>query len=108
VVSRLERGNLRACSLARLERILQALEARLVVFVDWRGGELDRLLDADHARLQERWGLRKAAASDRWISRQEVTYSEYGERGSIDDLAYDAMRRGRQNLTTTIGQARSR
>ena len=87
VISRLERGNLRACSLSRLERILEALDARLVAFVDWRGGELDRLLDADHALLQERWAARKA--SGRWESRQEVTYNEYGDRGSIDDLAYD-------------------
>jgi transcriptional regulator with XRE-family HTH domain len=89
VVSRLERGNLRACSVDRLERILAALDARLVSYVDWRGGELDRLLDADHALLQERWAMRKAAAS-RWQSAQEVTYNHFGDRGSIDDLAFDA------------------
>lgn len=89
VISRLERGTLEACSVDRLERILQALDARLVAFVDWRGGELDRLLDADHALLQERWALCKAGAGRRWQSRQEVTYSEYGERGSVDDLAFD-------------------
>jgi hypothetical protein len=71
----------------RLERILAALEARLVSYVDWRGGELDRLLDADHALLQERWALRKAR-STRWQSAQEVTYNHFGDRGSIDDLAF--------------------
>lgn len=88
VISRLERGNLRACSTRTLERIVQALGGRLVLYVDWRGGELDRLLDADHAALQERWADR-TAATRRWISRQEVTYNHNGDRGSIDDLAFD-------------------
>jgi transcriptional regulator with XRE-family HTH domain len=88
VVSRVERGRLRACSLARLELILEALDARLVSYVVWRGGELDRLLDADHALLQERWAARKADAG-RWESAQEVTYNHFGDRGSIDDLAFD-------------------
>jgi hypothetical protein len=65
--------------------VLNALDARLVMSVLWRGGELERLLDADHALLGERWaGLRPAA----WTSRSEVTYNEYGERGSIDELAF--------------------
>jgi hypothetical protein len=90
VISRLERGHLKACSVARLERILDALGARLVGFVDWRGGELDRLLDADHALLQERWALRKAGVGAYWQSAQEVTYNHFGDRGSIDDLAFHA------------------
>ena len=89
IVSRLERGNLRACAIWTLERILTALGARLVTYVDWRGGELDRLLDADHALLQERWSIRKQQANRPWESRQEVTYNHYGERGSIDDLSFD-------------------
>jgi transcriptional regulator with XRE-family HTH domain len=88
VVSRLENGNLRACSLATLEQMIAALGGRLVLFVDWRGGELDRLLDADHAELQERWAARKTR-HQRWESRQDVTYSHFGERGSIDDLCFD-------------------
>jgi transcriptional regulator with XRE-family HTH domain len=87
VISRLERGNVRACSIALLERVLEVLDARLVTFIDWRGGELDRLIDADHSRLQQLWA---AVRSELWQSRVEVTYSEYGERGSIDDLAYHA------------------
>lgn len=89
VISRVEHGDLTACRLETLERIVAVLGARLALFIDWRGGELQRLLDADHALLQERWAARKARA-DRWNSRQEVTYSVYGERGSIDDLAFDA------------------
>ena len=58
----------------------------VVLSVRWRGGELDRLLDADHALLGERWSALRGV---RWEARAEVTYSEYGERGSIDELAYD-------------------
>jgi transcriptional regulator with XRE-family HTH domain len=85
VISRLEHGRLRACSVDTLERVLNALDGRLVMSVLWRGGELDRLLDADHALLGERWA---ALRSPGWIARGEVTYNEYGERGSMDDLAF--------------------
>ncbi len=87
VVSRVERGNLRACSLATLHRLFECLDATLFLAVRWRGGELDRLFDADHALLGERWN---AVRGDRWQARAEVTYSEFGERGSIDELAYDS------------------
>ncbi len=51
----------------------------------WRGGALDRLLDERHAGLV-------GVAADRlrragWLVEIEVTFSEYGERGSIDLLA---------------------
>jgi hypothetical protein len=85
-VSRVERGNVRACSLQTLRHLFEALDATLLLFVRWRGGELDRLLDADHASLGERWSV---VRGDRWETRAEVTYSEYGERGSIDELAFD-------------------
>jgi HTH-type transcriptional regulator/antitoxin HipB len=88
-ISRLERGQARSVSLGVVVRLLEALDARLLTKVVWRGGELDRLLDADHAALQEAWSRRKARAGG-WIGRQEVTYNVYGERGSIDDLAYHA------------------
>ncbi len=65
-----------------LERMLGVLDARLVLSVQWRGGELDRLIDAAHASLRERWSRRRSA----WVARAEVTYSEWGERGSIDEL----------------------
>ena len=50
----------------------------------WRGADLDRLLDADHARLVAATARRLEAAG--WIPRLEITYSEYGERGSVDVL----------------------
>lgn len=51
-----------------------------------RGGELDRLLDAGHAALQDLVKRRLEAAA--WQVRAEVTFSRFGERGSIDLLAF--------------------
>lgn len=89
-ISRFERGRLSSCSVRAVRRVLEALDAWIFMKVIWRGGELDRLLDADHARLHERWAIRKRASGDGWVSRAEVTYSVFGERGSIDDLAFHA------------------
>jgi transcriptional regulator with XRE-family HTH domain len=86
VISRVERGNLRACSLSTLHRLFEAFDARLVLSVTWRGGQLDRLLDADHALLGERWARVRGT---RWEIAAEVTYNEHGDRGSVDELAFD-------------------
>jgi transcriptional regulator with XRE-family HTH domain len=86
VISRLEHGRLRACSVTTLERVVDALGGRLVISVIWRGGELERLLDADRALLGERWA---ALRPHRWVARSETTYNDFGDRGSIDDLAFD-------------------
>lgn len=84
LVSRVEHGRAGA-GLATLERLAGILNARLVLSVQWRGGELDRLLDAGHASLRERWAQRRPL----WLARAEVTYSEWGERGAIDELCLD-------------------
>lgn len=52
------------------------------VSINWRGGALDRLLDERHALIAG-----EAARQMRllgWNVETEVTYSRYGERGSID------------------------
>jgi Holliday junction resolvase-like predicted endonuclease len=82
-VSLIERGHVR--SVLILECVLAALDAQLVLEVRWRAGALDRLLDEDHAAL--------VAAVVTWLTeagwdvRVEVTYSQFGERGSFDVLA---------------------
>jgi transcriptional regulator with XRE-family HTH domain len=86
LVSLAERGRLDEVSPRRLRRILRELDAELVMIVRWRGGDLDRLADEGHARLMGRTAemLRDLG----WEVRPEVSYSEYGERGSIDLLAW--------------------
>jgi len=62
--------------------VFAALDARWEPIVTWRGGALDRLLDEAHATLVGEVVRRLQAAS--WDVAVETTYSEFGERGSID------------------------
>jgi transcriptional regulator with XRE-family HTH domain len=83
-ISRAERGHLPAAPVLR--RILGALDATLVMNVWWRAGALDRLLDEGHAALVGT--VVQMLSRLGWVVRAEVTYSEFGERGSIDVLAF--------------------
>lgn len=86
MVSLIERGHIERARLATLRRVAHELDADLVLQVRWRGGDLDRLLDEGHAALiGQTTGLLKAMG---WTVRPEVSYSVYGERGSIDLLAW--------------------
>lgn len=87
-MSLLERGHLGKVSVTALRAISAALEATLVIDLRWHGAALDRLLDEDHARLVAR--VVEALTSLGWEVRVEVTYSEFGERGSYDVLAWHA------------------
>jgi transcriptional regulator with XRE-family HTH domain len=85
-VSKIERGLLRHTELDRLERICEALGADLDMRVRWRGEGLDRLLDEAHASLVDRMvrELREAG----WEAALEVTFNEYGDRGSVDIVGW--------------------
>ena len=69
-----------------MRRLFRALDARWEPVVSGRGGEIDRLLDARHAAVAGAFValLRRLG----WQVEVEVTYSSYGERGSIDILAW--------------------
>jgi len=86
VVSLIERGHLDHLSLRTIRNVLAALDARTALDVRWRGADLDRVLDENHSQLvgQVASTLRRFG----WNVAVEVTYSEYGERGSIDILAF--------------------
>jgi transcriptional regulator with XRE-family HTH domain len=88
MVSLIERGHLGRVSLPVLRRVIAALDASLVLEVRWRAGALERLLDEDHAALVA--VVVQLLGSCGWDARVEVTYSEYGERGSYDILAWHA------------------
>jgi len=90
-VSRLESGDCGGLSLAAIRAVAAAVGARVEVNVLWRGAELEKLLDERHARLSGEvvrnllaWG---------WLTQIEVSFSIYGERGSIDILAWHAATR---------------
>ncbi len=85
-ISLLERGQVDTFSLGTLRRILLALEARADVDVRWRGGSLDRTIDEQHAGLTA--GALRSLTGLSWEPLPEVTYNIFGERGSIDILAF--------------------
>jgi transcriptional regulator with XRE-family HTH domain len=83
-ISLIERGHGERLSGETVRRVFAALDARWEPTVSWRGGDLDRLLDEEHGRLVGEIARRLADAG--WEVAVEVTYSEFGERGSIDVL----------------------
>lgn len=92
MVSRIERGRLSEVGFSTLEAIASALEIRLDIIARWRGGDLDRMVNAKHAALAERaiaW-LREEPG---WEIRPEVSFNLAGERGVVDLLAWHAATR---------------
>lgn len=81
-ISHLESGEADRLTIGTIRRCVEPLGMRVEVRATWRGPELDRLLDEDHAALEAGWARRL----DRWgwETRPEVSYSRYGERGRID------------------------
>jgi transcriptional regulator with XRE-family HTH domain len=85
LVSLAERGHITSLSVRSVRAICAAVEARYEGLLTWRGGAIDRLLDERHARLVGSVSRRLEAAG--WRIDVEVTFNEYGDRGSIDVLA---------------------
>jgi transcriptional regulator with XRE-family HTH domain len=81
-ISLIERGHSSRLSGDALRQVFAALDARWEPTVLWRGGDLDRLLDQQHANIVAEV-VRRLRRSD-WEVAVEATYSEWGERGSID------------------------
>jgi transcriptional regulator with XRE-family HTH domain len=84
-ISLIERGHGGRLAVETVRRVFAALDARWEPTVSWRGGDLDRLIDAEHARLVGEISRRLADA--KWEVAVEVTYSDFGDRGSVDVLA---------------------
>jgi transcriptional regulator with XRE-family HTH domain len=86
VVSRAERGLLHLISFEQLERIGRVLRVDFFLDARWLDGDTDRLIDTVHAaivevvvRLLRRLG---------WTVMVEYGFNVYGERGSVDVLAW--------------------
>ena len=90
-VSLIERGQLGAMSLRRIRVVARTADAEALLTVRWRGGELDRLLDDAHARLITATVARRRATG--WETVIELTYSVFGERGSIDVVGWRGLER---------------
>lgn len=87
-VSRTERGQISGVSVPALRRQAAALGGELRIELLFRGGELDRLMDEGHAALVGAVVARLDSLG--WETRPEVSFSVYGERGSIDVVAWHA------------------
>lgn len=84
-VSRLEGGHLDGSPLRMLRRMAAPLGLTISLDGRWHGGELARLLDADHAAIQNALKIMLERAG--WVVVPEVTFNWYGDRGSYDLLA---------------------
>lgn len=85
-VSRLERGRLAGVTIGSLDALATAVGATLVVDLRWQGADLDRLIDRQHAALQETVARRLTRSG--WMVRAEVSFNHYGDRGSCDLVAW--------------------
>ncbi len=85
-VSVIELGRLDEVDLATLRRVAVALDASLELQPRWRGPELPRLLDADHAALVDT--VLAALHATGWETVAEWTFNHFGERGAIDVLGW--------------------
>lgn len=86
VVSDMEAGRLDGHALGALRRTAAAVGASIRIELVFAGGDVHRLLDADHAALQNHW--KQWLERKGWIVHAEATFNHYGERGSIDLLAW--------------------
>lgn len=87
LVSAIERGHIGTVTIDSLRRTAAVLDIRLDLIARWRGGELDRLLNARHSALQgavARW----LGQIPGWAIAPEVSFAFYAERGWIDLLAW--------------------
>ncbi len=87
-VSLVEAGRLDGLTMHTLRAVTDALRIRLVLLAQWRGGDADRLLDAAHAGLVD--SCARTLGRCGWQVVAELTFSRYGERGSIDLVAWQS------------------
>jgi len=80
----IEAGRAGDVALDRVRRVFAAAGGRVRVTAWWNGAAADRLLDAHHAALVE--AALSVFRKRGWRTQVEVTFSEFGERGSIDIL----------------------
>ena len=86
MVSRCERGGVTGVTLPGVECITAALGASVHLQVRWRGEQLERLIDAAHASLQE--ATATLLGNGGWLVRPEASFNLYGDRGRVEILAF--------------------
>ncbi|MDL2335246.1 MAG: hypothetical protein QFC55_04370 [Chloroflexota bacterium] len=96
----LESGRAGRLQLDDIRSHFRTLGANIRVTAWWNGASLDRLIDSEHAAVVEA-SIRELTRYG-WSAEAEVTFNEWGERGSIDVLG------GRKaDLAVVVGEAKS-
>jgi transcriptional regulator with XRE-family HTH domain len=85
-ISRLEREHLDGANIPTIRRILAVLDATLLLDVRYQGEAVARLVDADHAWLQN-W-LAAHLTDSGWQVRVELSFNHFGDRGRYDVIAF--------------------
>jgi transcriptional regulator with XRE-family HTH domain len=85
-MSLLGRGHFNAVQVRTVRSVFSGVEAGIEWEIRWRGGALDRLLDERHAELVGPIG--DLLASDGWEVIRSSPNNVFGERGSIDLVAW--------------------
>jgi len=88
VVSKVELGVFERLPMRTIRSVVQALGAEMVVTLRWRGADLDRLMDEGHASLVA--AIADVLAKAGWQVQPELSFSVFGERGSMDIVAWHA------------------
>ena len=91
IVSLIERGRVEETCVRTARQIAAILGVSVTLNARWRGAEMAKLLDEAHSTLVGSVVERLTAAA--WTVRPEHTFSIWGERGSIDVLAWQPTRR---------------
>lgn len=86
VVSLIERGLLARVSVEKFRRVCAVLEIDPALDLRWRGGLGDRLIDRGHAGLVEL--VASILRDGGWTVIPEYSFNVFGERGSVDVLAW--------------------
>jgi len=85
-ISLLERGHLAVLRVDVVRRISAALDISLPFDPRWRGADLSRLLDQDHAALVEM--VVRILRENAWDVLVEYSFNHYGDRGSVDIVGW--------------------
>ena len=88
VYSRAERGQIGDLKVSTVAAIASALDADLILDLRYGAGRIDRLIDRAHAALVE-YVLRHLRSAG-WEVMVEFSFNVFGERGSVDVLAWHA------------------
>jgi transcriptional regulator with XRE-family HTH domain len=90
-VSLIERGRLELVRVPTLRRVGRELGIVVEIGPRWPIADVARLLDADHARLTE--VVVRVLRGAGWEAAVEYTFNDFGDRGSVDILAWHPVRR---------------